>query len=78
VTYKLEPGLNRISSPVVLILPDGKHMKFENGKMVSQALFDRKYQAVEFKANSNDIEIVLKEPLNKSHMLSKALSPGIF
>ena len=60
MTYKLEPGLNRISSPVVLILPDGKHMKFENGKMVSQALFDRKYQAIEFKANSNDIEIVLK------------------
>lgn len=59
MTYKLEPGLNRISSPVVLILPDGKHMKFENGKMVSQALFDRKYQDIEFKANSNDIEIVL-------------------
>ena len=62
MTYKLEPGLARITSPVLLIFPDGKEQKFESGKKACDAVFDHRYHAVEILAEQNTVHIRLEEP----------------
>ena len=46
MTYKLEPRLSRITSPVVLILAEGKRW-YENGMAAIEDAFDKKYRVVE-------------------------------
>ena len=62
MTYKLEPGLARISSPIVLVMPDGERIEFENGSEIVEAVFDHRYVVGEIRAVNNEIEIILKEP----------------
>lgn len=64
MTYKLEPGLRRIVSPVVIILPDGSRKKYDNGAQVCEDVFVRYYRVDEIRAVNGDgiglIEIKLK------------------
>ena len=61
MTYKLEPGLNRLTSPVVLIFPDQTSQRYENGEEVCMDAFDRKYYAAEISARDSSIVIRLQE-----------------
>ena len=61
MTYKLEPGLARITSSVLLLFPDGTEKRYENGEEVVGAVFDRKWIVDEIKAKDAEIKITLKE-----------------
>ena len=49
MTYKLEPGLSRITSPVRLIFPE-RTEEYENGTEACDAEFDKKWRVVELRA----------------------------
>ena len=61
MTYKLEPGLSRITSPIVLIFPDGHREEYSSGTDVVEAVFDCRYRVSEIRAVENTVEIVLEE-----------------
>ena len=60
MTYKLNPILDKILSPVVLILPEGKRVEFINGKEASEHIFNEKYKIVSIRAIKETVEIELK------------------
>ena len=60
MTYKLEPGLSRITSPVRLIFPEGSE-EYSSGLAATEAEFDRKWRVVELRAVENVIEVVLEQ-----------------
>lgn len=67
MTYKLEPGLSRIISPIKLHLPGGEIKEFENGTEACAAVFDHKYVIREIRAVENVVEVKLEEmkmPMN--------------
>ena len=59
MTYKLEPWLDRITSPVLLIFPDHTFRYFSSGKELCSTVFDKKWRVVEMKAAGDTIEIRL-------------------
>ena len=61
MTYKIEPGIARISSPVVLVYPDMTESRYENGLAATQAVFDKSYRVVEIRAVDYEIELVLEK-----------------
>lgn len=61
MTYKLNPALSKILSPIILILPDGNKQEYENGNELVEAVFDKCYMVKSMKAVSNSIEITLME-----------------
>ena len=61
MTYKLNPEIRKILSPVVLAFPDGTKQQYENGKAVVDAVFDHKYLISTVRAVDNIIELKLVE-----------------
>lgn len=61
MTYRLEPGLSRIVSPVAIHLPDGKRIEYENGTEACEVTFNHKYVVENMRATDNKIEIKLLE-----------------
>ena len=61
MTYKLEPGLSRITSPIVLIFPNHTSQRYESGERACEAVFDHRYRVVEMRAAGDMIEIRLEE-----------------
>ena len=57
MTYKLEPGLGRIMSPILLRFPD----EISSGEEACRAVYDRKYRVVEMRAVENTVEIRAEE-----------------
>lgn len=60
MTYKIEPGLGRIMSPILLCFPDGHTANYSSGEEVCRAVYDRKYRVVEIRAVENAVEIRLE------------------
>ena len=60
MTYKLEPGMDRIVSSVIIILPDGKRKEYGSGAEACEDTFDHSYRVDEIHAVDNRIEIKLK------------------
>ena len=60
MTYRLNPALKRIVSPVVLLFPDGSRKEYENGESVVEDSFTMKYQIESVLAVNNRIEIKMK------------------
>ena len=67
MTYKFEPGLARIISPVILIFPGGEKTEYRNGEAACVAVFDRKWKAAEIAVKENKIEIYLEESDEPDH-----------
>ena len=61
MTYKLEPGLGRIMSPILLCFPDGHTASFSSGEEACEIAFDRNYRVTEIWAAGDRIEIRLEE-----------------
>ena len=61
MTYKLEPGLARITSSVFLLFPSGEKMEFENGKEIVDAVFDKMWKVTEMREAGDVIEVVVEE-----------------
>lgn len=57
MTYKLEPGLVRIMSPILLRFPDGAKKEYQSGTEMREMAFDRKYRVTEIRAAGDRIEI---------------------
>ena len=57
MTYKLEAGLGRITSPITLLFPHGHTANYSSGEEVCETAFDRKYRMVEMRAVDNTVEI---------------------
>ena len=61
MTYKLNPRLEKIISPIVLIFPDGSKREYASGSAVAEAVFDRKYNIFSLCARESKVEITLEE-----------------
>lgn len=61
MTYKLNPEIGKIQSPVILIFPDGERKKYINGAAVCEAVFDQMLLIDTVRAVGNTVEIVLAE-----------------
>ena len=61
VTYKLEHGIRRINSPVVILLPDGKRIEYYDGSAAFSDSFEKRYLVKDIRAVENKIEIGLSE-----------------
>ena len=61
VTYKLNPEIRKILSPIVLIFPDGMKQKYKDGKVAADAVFDHKYLISTLRAVNDIVELKLVE-----------------
>lgn len=59
MTYKLNPELRLITSPVILIFPSGARHEYTAGAAVAEKAFDEKYRVVEIRAAGDVVEISL-------------------
>ncbi len=53
-------ALDRLTSPVILIKPDGEHIYFENGKALAAQPFEQEYEIESIKAVRDEFEIRIK------------------
>ena len=60
MTYKLNPELRLITSPVVLIFPGGARHEYKSGAAVAEKTFNEKYRIVKIRAVESVIEIELE------------------
>ena len=60
MTYKLEPGLARIISPVRLVMKD-EVREYRDGKEAADDLFNKKWKVTEIRAAEEKIEVVVEE-----------------
>lgn len=61
MTYKLNPELRKIQSPVVLVFPSGETRKYECGYAVAEVDYEQRYLIQEIRAMDNVIEVKLIE-----------------
>ena len=61
MTYKLNPALSKIKSPIVLIA-DSIKTNYADGNELVQAVFEKKYAVESIRAVENHVEITLVEP----------------
>ena len=61
MTYKLNPCVGKIKSPVVLVFPTGEEKHFAVGKDAAEADFDRHYTIAAIAAENNAILLALEE-----------------
>lgn len=62
MTYKLNPIIERIQSPVLIITPDGEKRSYISGTEAAADVFDRNYQIASIKAENGTVVITLSEP----------------
>ena len=61
MTYKLNPEIRKILSPVVLVFPEGSKQWYEDGKAATDAVFDHKYVIFTLRTVNDAIELKLVE-----------------
>lgn len=61
MTYKLESGLSRITSPIALIFPNHTSQRYENGEKACEAVFDKRWKVMEMRVAGDAIEVVVEE-----------------
>ena len=61
MTYKLNPALKKILSPIVIISPDGMKKEYRNGNELIDAVFDKCYTVKSIEAQESVIQIILEE-----------------
>lgn len=57
MTFKLEPGFARITSPIILLFPDHTTRRFSSGEDAARETFDRRWKVTEIRAVENTVEI---------------------
>ena len=62
MTYKLNPAIAKITSPVTLIFPNGARHSYTSGAAVADKTFNEKYRVTEIRAAGDVVEIRL-EPI---------------
>lgn len=64
MTYKINPIIEKIHSPVVLRLPDETVREYESGTASSADTFDKNYQIKSFRAEGSTVIVDLIENNN--------------
>ena len=60
MTYKLNPEVEKIISPVVVT--DGKNRwEFANGRKAEEAVFDKRYNITSYRAMGDTVEVSVEE-----------------
>ena len=62
MTYKLNPEIGKIQSPVVIIFPGGERREYIDGAAVAEDVFDKGFIVESLRAVENTVEIKLTEP----------------
>lgn len=60
MTYKLNPELRLITSPVVLLFPGGARHSYKSDAAVADQTFNERYRVTEIRAVESVIEISLE------------------
>ena len=61
MTYRIEPWVGTISSPIIAVLPDGENRRYENGELAAKAVFDKHYVVKELSATNGAVILHLVE-----------------
>ena len=67
MTYKIDPIVELISSPVTLVMPNGDEKRFTSGRLASTAVFKQRYVI-------DNITWLLLTLLKHRHLLEKVHS----
>ena len=59
MTYKIHPSIEKIKSPVVLVMSEDR-IEFDDGAAACAAVFDKKWKVAEIATIENKIEITLE------------------
>ena len=60
MTYKLNPALRKIQSPITLVI-DGAETAYPNGAVLTEQIFEKRYTVESMTARDDRIVIELKE-----------------
>jgi len=60
MTYKLNPAIAKISSPVTLFFPSGVRHEYSSGTAVAEQAFNERYRVTEIRATGDVVEINLE------------------
>lgn len=60
MTYKLNPAIAKITSPITLIFPNGARHSYTSGAAVAEKTFNERYRVAEIRAVESVIEIKLE------------------
>ena len=60
MTYKLNPALRKIQSPITLVI-DGVETEYPSGAVLTEQIFEKRYTVESMTARDDQIVIVLKE-----------------
>ena len=61
MTYKINPEVEKILSPIKLIFEDGDFQVFESGKQLARAVFDKHYNIRTYEIKDDYLEIRVYE-----------------
>ncbi len=61
MTYKLNPEIEKIRSPVVIVFEDGRKREFKDGKSAASAIFEKHYIVTCIKAINDIVELTITE-----------------
>lgn len=61
MTYKLNPEIEKIHSPVIIALPDGTISEYDSGSEAAAAVFEKHYVVQSMTAVGDKIELQLSE-----------------
>ena len=71
MTYKLNPVIEKIKSPVSIILPGGEKKEYESGAAACSAVFDKRYVIDAICPDGEKIEVVVKMPEEESDWIEE-------
>ena len=60
MTYKVDPAVAKITSPVIAVF-DGEEKCYENGKELADDCFDKNYMIVEISARDNAVVLTFEK-----------------
>ena len=61
MTYKMNPEVEKILSPVKLVLENGESQMFESGKVLAGTVFDKHYNILSYEVKEHYLEIRVYE-----------------
>lgn len=61
MTYKINPEVEKILSPIKLVFEDGTSADFSDGKTLAAAVFDKHYNIVSYCVKDKYLEITVVE-----------------
>lgn len=66
MTYKLNPELGKIISPVTLLFPNGARHEYKSGKAMVEKSFSERYRVKAIKVIESVVEIELEQEIGIS------------